>query len=72
MRLLDGMAHRKVRVDLVVVATANLAPPHVARVYKVGHYRLGGPLGDTNPLRYVPSSHPWVLGNAHQDVSVVG
>ena len=72
MRLFHGMAHGKVRIDLVVVASPDAGALHVAGVDEVGDDGLGGTFGDPDPSRDVTSPDARVLSHADQDVPVVG
>ena len=68
----DGFWERKMRLDLVAVAAAVLVLDHVAACGEVGDDAVGAALGDVQRRGDVAQAHPGVVGDAHEDPSVVG
>ena len=68
----DGFSKRQMRLDLVAVATAVFVLHHVAALGQVGDDAVGAALGDTQRRGDVAQAHPGVVGDAHEDPSMVG
>jgi hypothetical protein len=72
MGLLQRMAKRAVRIDLVVIPPPPPSAPEVARLDQVGDDRLGGPFGDADLVGDVATAYGGIVGDAHHDVAVIG
>lgn len=66
------MTYWDVQVDLVVIAPPDPVALDITRNDEVCHYRLRSSLCYPDQLRYVAAPDAWILGNAHEDVPMVG
>jgi len=66
------MGQRKVRLDLVAVPPPLSLPQHVASLDQLGEDPVGGAFGDPDRGGDVPQADSRVIGNAYEDVGVVG
>jgi hypothetical protein len=66
------MPQKLLFVDGVTVTPAVALPGNVRADLELGHDALYGPFGDPDPIGDIPEADPRILGEAKQDVCVVG
>ncbi len=69
---LEGVTERHAGCDFVMVASAHPLVAHIAGFFQFGDDPLGCSLGNTDLGGDVASSNVGVLGDAVEDVRVVG